>query len=173
MVSRLFSYLLPAFFALTVPGCQHLSHAGQPFVDPSFEIPLVYTADAFLLEKLTVAHAQKDYEAVMESRLDLREQFDGAWPEDDFTLAQNIEDIQEHEHLFEQRVSFTYSVMSLDKKRVLGCIYINPSDTTRHDAQVHAWIRSSEKGSGLEEKLTIAVNEWLTTTWPFEHIQYH
>ena len=154
-------------------GCKSTQIESTSFVPDIFTAPLSYTSDSFLIEKLTLEHAAKDYEAVMESRLDLRRQFGGSWPEDTFSLEQNIKDIKEHEHLFEKRISFTYSILSTDGEHVLGCIYINPIDSANFDAQVHMWVRSGEKYSNLRTGAKKELASWLYSQWPFEEVLIH
>src|SRR5207248_5317601 len=49
---------------------------------------------------------------------------------------------------FALRRSFAYTVVTPDESQVLGCVYINPSDT--HDARVWMWLRRSAWEDGLD-----------------------
>lgn len=153
-------------------GCAKEEIKEPLFVPEDFAVPQSYEAEAIYLENLTTARAEQDYEAVMESRQDLRAQFGGEWPEDNFTLEQNKADLLEHEQLHQQRVSFTYTVLSKDKTTVLGCIYINPTDSAGFDAQVHMWVRTSMKARDLDNTLKEATQEWLSREWPFKQVIY-
>ena len=53
---------------------------------------------------------------------------------------------------------------------VLGCVYVNPSDT--HDARVRLWVRASAYADGLDPVLEEAVREWIATRWPFERVTF-
>ena len=150
-----------------VTGCQ--KNTSRSFVPDSFIIPHSFSTEQLQLRPLTIEYAQKDYDAVMDSREELREQFGGTWPEDGFTLEENQEDILEHEQFHEARQSFTYTVLSKDKHRVLGCVYINAVDSSGFDAQVHMWARRGESITPLKA----VVQDWLEQEWPFERVLYH
>ena len=141
--------------------------AGTLFVPERFSVPISYKAKGVFIQKLTREYAELDYEAVMDSRHELRGYFGGEWPADTFSLEQNIKDIVVHEMLFEDRSSFAYTVLSADRTRVLGCIYINPTDSAGYDAQVHSWVRTGE-----EIQLSSLVKDWLETDWPFQDVLY-
>ncbi|MEZ4703269.1 MAG: hypothetical protein R2834_23270 [Rhodothermales bacterium] len=147
-----------------------MPETASTWVPASFSVPERLDAETYRLVKLTPALAALDYEAVMETRAHLRERFGGEWPGEAFTLEENTRDLDEHERLFDERTSFTYSVLSPDGGRVLGCIYINPADDA--DAQVHLWVRESERASGLEPRLVDALRGWLTRDWPFETVAF-
>lgn len=141
------------------------------FVPRAFEAPTQHRLSDFTFTKLTAVHAAMDYEAVMESRQELRILFGGDWPADTFSLAQNKADIALHEQLFDERTSFTYSIVNRAGNRVIGCMYINPTDAPEYDAQVHLWVRTSE----LAQEATVrdAATVWLASGWPFRHVQFH
>jgi hypothetical protein len=44
------------------------------------------------------------------------------WPREGFTLEKNLADLEEHQQEFLDREAFTYTVVSLDESRVLGCV---------------------------------------------------
>ncbi len=161
-----FRYLL-VLVLICVTGCQ--KDTSRSFVPDNFIIPDSLVAGQLRLKPLTIEYAQKDYDAVMDSRDELRKQFGGSWPEDGFTLEENQEDIREHEQLHEARQSFTYTVLSKDNNRVLGCVYINAVDSSGFDAQVHMWVRRGESILPLKA----AVQDWLDQDWPFEQVLYH
>lgn len=62
------------------------------------------------------------------------------------------------------------AVMSLDDKRLLGCVYIDPSQ--KADAEVAFWVRKDETDTGLENTLEEAVRTWISSEWPFEDVLY-
>lgn len=61
--------------------------------------------------------------------------------------------------------SFTFTVLSLDCKACLGCLYVLPSERAGFSAQVIYWARTGE--AGLDEHLGAAVRGWLATAWPW------
>ena len=142
-------------------------------VPPDFAVPPGLETEAFKLRKLTVADAALDYEAVMESRHRLRAGSPHGWPREGFTLAENRADLVTHEREFDERYAFTYTVVTPDESRVLGCVYIRPS--TSADADVYMWMRDAAHDAGeggLTRSLFHAVKRWLEQDWPFAKVSY-
>ena len=152
---------------LIVAGC-----GSSEFVPRDVEIPSGFETADFRVRPITVADAEKDYAAVMESiGLIHAALLDDRWPTDSFTLEQNRKDLAKHERHFEQRKSFTFTVVSLDEDRVLGCVYINKG-RRGPDAAVFMWVRQSSYDDGLDPVLESAVREWVDREWPFEWVVY-
>jgi len=133
------------------------------FVSDDFEIPTLLETDRFRLRMLSVDDVEKDYEAVIESRELLHTMFGGSWPRLGFTLEENLADLKRHQQEFLNRKAFAYTVVSLDETRVLGCIYINPPETTNSDAVVVMWVRQTEYDKGLDEILLNKVRGWISS----------
>ena len=133
------------------------------FVSDDFEIPTLLETDRFRLRMLSVDDVEKDYEAVIESRELLHTMFGGSWPRLGFTLEENLADLKRHQQEFLNRKAFAYTVVSLDETRVLGCIYINPPETTNSDAVVIMWVRQTEYDKGLDEILLNKVRGWISS----------
>jgi RimJ/RimL family protein N-acetyltransferase len=142
------------------------------FVPDDFEIPALLETDRFRLRMLSVDDVEKDYEAVIESRKLLHTMFGGPWPRPGFTLEENLADLKRHQQEFLNRKAFAYTVVSLDENRVLGCVYINPPETTDSDAVVVMWVRQTEYDKGLDEILFNTVKDWITSDWPFKKVDY-
>ena len=142
------------------------------FVPDSFEVPATLETDRFRLRMLSVDDVERDYEAVIESRELLHAQFGGPWPREGFTLQENLADLERHQREFKQREAFAYTVVSLDESRVLGCVYINPSEDEDTDAEVYMWVRQTEFDKGLDPILYETVKKWLEETWPFDQIKF-
>ena len=85
------------------------------------------------------------------------------------TLEENRADLQRHADDFENRSGFTYTVLEPGGD-VVGCVYIYPPRTGRHDVQVESWVRASH--AELDGPLWQAVSDWLTAEWPFENVDY-
>jgi hypothetical protein len=149
-----------------------LSPSATPFVPPDFQIPMTLETPEFKLRMLTVHDVIKDYEAVMTSAAHLRQLYpDGKWPEG-LTLEQNLIELGWHQHEFQRRTSFAYTVVTPSEHRVLGCVYINPTSKRDYDACIHLWARESELQSGLEQRLFVAVRDWVAHEWPFKNVAY-
>lgn len=142
------------------------------FVPAGFDIPAVHETEWFQLRMLSVDDVEKDYEAVIESRELLHSLYGGSWPRVGFTLEENLADLERHQQEFLDRVSFAYTVVSLDESRVLGCVYINPPRRVDADAEVYMWVRQSEYEVGLDEILFQTIKQWLVTSWPFRTVAY-
>ena len=142
----------------------------QPMVPGSFVVPERVDSERFILRKLTVEDAVKDYDAVMSSRQSLRHIFCAAdsWPADDMTLQDNIEDLRRHQDEFERRVAFAYTVFAPDNSRCLGCVYVYPWAGPVYDARIFYWVRDSEREAGLDDDLGQFLRNWLARSWPIE-----
>jgi hypothetical protein len=124
------------------------------------------------LRPLALAHAERDYAAVMETAERLRRSAPNGWPRKGFTLEENVADLRQHEKEFSRRQSFAYTVLSLDEEEVLGCVYVNPPADSEVDADVHMWVREREFPAGRALLLHRSVHEWLQAAWPFRRIRY-
>jgi len=121
---------------------------------------------------LSIDDVEKDYEAVIESRELLHTMFGGPWPKLEFTLEENLADLERHQQEFLDRKAFAYTVVSLDETKILGCVYINPTETNGPDAVVVMWVRQTEHDKGLDEILFNTVRNWISTDWPFKKVDY-
>lgn len=145
----------------------------KPFVSEAFQVPEKLECDQFRLRMLTVNDVVKDFDAVMSSADHLKGLFgnQSQWPSG-LTLEQNLIDLGWHQKEFQKRSSFAYTVMSLDEKICLGCVYIYPPSSDAFEAEVRLWARASELKLGLESKLFQAVKNWLDSDWPFVAVAY-
>ena len=143
-----------------------------PFVPRDFQVPKTLETSEFRLRMLTIHDVIKDYEAVMTSAVHLRRLYpNGTWPEG-LTLEQNLIELGWHQHEFQRRTSFAYTVVTPSEDRVLGCVYINPTPKRDYDAAIYMWARESELQGGLEQRLLTAVKDWVAKGWPFKHVAY-
>jgi hypothetical protein len=144
----------------------------EEFVPEEFIVPKVLETESFRLRMLSVEDLEKDYEAVMFSRKHIRELYseidDDTWPEENMKIEENLEDLYRHEKEFENRGAFVYTVMTLDEKLCLGCVYINPSDKQCFDAEVYLWAREID----IESALYKTVEKWIKEKWPFSNVAY-
>jgi len=86
------------------------------------------------------------------------------------TLEQNLVDLGWHEKEFQLRRSFAYTVSAPDESRVLGCVYLYPSEHA--DVEVHLWVRRDAWEAGLDPELEQAVRSWVDERWPFATAVY-
>lgn len=144
------------------------------FVPKNFQVPEKLETDKFRLRMLTVNDVVKDYDAVMTSIDHLQGVFgkNSKWPSRELSLEQDLIDLGWHQKEFQQRTSFTYTVMNLAESQCLGCVYILPSQKEEVDAEVYLWVRQSEFEKGLDPILLDAVRNWITIVWPFKQVLY-
>ena len=144
----------------------------KPFVPSGFVVPLGLATEQFRLEPLGPQHNESDYDAWSSSLAHIRATpgwETSSWP-DDRGKEDNLRDLQGHADDFEQRASFTYTVLDPETGDVIGCVYIDPDRRGQHDARVSSWVRASR--ADLDVPLWRAVTDWLADEWPFENAAY-
>jgi hypothetical protein len=146
------------------------------FYPPDAPIPEEKRTDRLLLRPLRATDAELDYEAVMSSAEQLRLWRQSSWPADDFTLAENLADLQRHEREHGERVAFTFTVLNPAGDRCLGCVYITPlwpqtaeiCAGAAYPANVGFWVRTSELAGELDRHLLATLRGWFTAEWAFD-----
>ena len=153
------------------------------FENLDFDIPEGLATDDFVLRPITTADAEMDYAAVMESRDFLETWEQTGWPEVDFTVAANLEDMLKLERRHASRESFTYTIVNPAGTECLGCVYIMPPDARSfmkaritpvgnrqwddYDAAVYFWVRKSRLATGIDRAVLDALRTWLSQDWKF------
>lgn len=142
-----------------------------PFVPAAFQVPQRVDQATFVLRPLTTADVEHDYDAVMASKVSLRQIFSAHddWPADQMTLQDNYRDLERHYNDFVQRQGFTYTMETPDGNTCLGCVYLYPCHRGDYDVQVYYWVRDSVKAQGLEVELETFLRQWLRDSWPFQN----
>ncbi|MCX6094677.1 MAG: hypothetical protein NTY63_07665 [Candidatus Bipolaricaulota bacterium] len=133
-----------------------------------------------VLRPLRATDVALDYDAVMSSATELHRWNAGYWPRDGFTLAENRADLERHEREHVERKAFTYTVLSPDEARCLGCVYIQPvwseaaplCGGAARAATVGFWVRTSEIPNDLDRHLLAVLLEWLRDDWPFDCVLF-
>src|SRR5262249_33102868 len=132
------------------------------------------------LRPLRVTDAERDYAAVMASAEQLRAWSQASWPEDDFTLEQNREDLRRHEREHGERVAFTFTVLDPTGAECLGGVYFQPlrpeaaslGERSRHVASVSFWVRTEEVALDLDRHLLETLRAWLAESWRFDRVVF-
>lgn len=142
------------------------------FLPEGFSVPSLLETEGFRVRPITIHDVVKDYEAVMTNREYLWGLFGESWgwPQEDLTLEQDLIDLGWHQKEAQLRLSFNYAVMSLDERRLLGCVYIDPPEDAGFDAEVSYWARRD--GPELEEELGRVVRRWVSEEWPFKRVAF-
>ena len=152
-----------------------------PFDNMELDAPQGLTTDGFVLRPIVAADAALDHAAVMESREYLRTWEQSSWPEEDFTVAANREDLEKLEQRHSDREAFTYTVMNPAGTECLGCVYIFPPDArmfataritavgdglwSNYGAAVYFWVRKSRLATETDSVLLDALRTWLEQDW--------
>ena len=154
------------------------------FGDKHIAIPNGLVTDTFLIRPLSTTDVELDYAAVMESKEFLRKWEQSSWPADDFTLADNLKDLERHEKEHVNRESFTFTVMNPTETECLGCIYIFPltarwlaqaeatpigvTEWADYEAVVLFWIRQSRLAEEMDRQLLDILRPWFEQEWTFD-----
>jgi hypothetical protein len=136
------------------------------FVPDDFAVPAGLEHERFRLRMLSVDDVVKDFDAIND-RVNPAGERQPPFVE---TVRENLIDLGWHEKEFLVRRSFAYTMVAPDESRVLGCVYVEPSDT--HDAKVWMWVRQSAWDDGLDPVLETTVREWIAQDWPFENVDW-
>ncbi len=155
------------------------------FRDRGIEPARGFAGDGFIVRPLVPSDVALDHDAVMASREFLFHwEQDPPYPPDDFSVADNLEDLVKMDSAHREGSRYTYTVMNADQTKALGCIYLLPNDdrlyrtaeVTSHDgtdlsmvdAAVSFWVRPSTWEDGFERVLLDAVLGWLHLDWSLE-----
>ncbi|MFB7666311.1 GNAT family N-acetyltransferase [Kitasatospora sp. NPDC056138] len=146
----------------------------RAFVPDDFSVPLALVAPEFRLEPLGPQHNAGDFAAWTNSIEHIRAtpgfRTWGWPPAAGMTLEENRADLQRHADDFARRKGFTYTVIEAGGDEVIGCVYIYPSRTDDHDADVRCWVRADR--AELDAPLRASVARWLTEQWPLGRINH-
>jgi RimJ/RimL family protein N-acetyltransferase len=143
-------------------------------------VPQEKRTSRLFLRPLRETDVESDYEAVTSSAERLRRWSQGGWPAGDFTMAQNLADLQRHEREHIERKAFTFTVLDPEGTRCLGCVYIQPlwpedvplCKDAAYAADVGFWVRTSEVSSSLDEHLLATLCNWFQAEWAFDRIVF-
>jgi hypothetical protein len=154
------------------------------FSELGITAPGGFEAREFVLRPIRVSDAELDYAAVMESRDFLRKWEQSTWPEDDFTVEANREDMVKLERRHASGEAFTYTVMNLDQTECLGCVYVfspeaswfsdahvtavGPGQWLDCDALIYFWVRKSRLPQGMDRSLLESLLTWFEREWSFD-----
>ncbi len=144
------------------------------FVPDTFAVPAEHRTPAFHLVPLGPALAKQDYDAYMSSIEHLQKTFtlNTKWPHAGLTMEDAIKDVEGEQARFQARKSFTYAVLTPDRSRELGCVYVSPSRKQGYDAMVRVWVTKAEFDRGFEDHLIPEVKRWLAAAWPFAKVAW-
>lgn len=95
--------------------------ANVTLVPEEFDVPLLPETERLCLRPLMASDVEKDFESVVSSEEHLRTVFrpGSNWPKG-LSLEKNLADLKWHESEFENRTSFTYTVVAPAESKVLA-----------------------------------------------------
>jgi hypothetical protein len=130
------------------------------------------------MRPIRAADAAIDYPAVMGSRERLWAKYGEAWgwPSAEMSYEADAEDLARHEAEAGALETFNYAVLDDAETELLGCVYIDPPDSTSPpgtDAVVSGWVVDRAVGTELERALDALVPGWLADVWGFEAVHFH
>ncbi|MCC5885861.1 MAG: hypothetical protein JJT88_05425 [Gammaproteobacteria bacterium] len=145
--------------------------------------PSGFSDQEFQLRVQKIEDAEADFVTVMNCREHLRCWCHDTWPEDDFTLEQNREDLAGHIEDAAAGFAFGYTVWGENRASVLGSVYLYPaayfagryklSDEERalmasSEVLVDYWlIPALEARSEFHRAFVGSLQRWLQTEWGF------
>ena len=144
-------------------------------------VPTTLVTPGFRLHRQRLSDNPKDYNAVMASKALLRAWSDSPWPEDDFSLQQNAEDLAGHIDDFERDLAYGFSVFTSDERHLLGSLYLDPvapflddyavdeatfARLSGFDVRLEYWLRYGTERA-FEETFVRTVLAWLEDAWWF------
>ena len=154
------------------------------FRELGIDAAIGFETPEFVLRPILASDAELDYDAVMESREFLRKWEQSTWPEDDFTVEANRQDMAKMERRHASGESFGYTVMNLDQTECLGCVYVfSPESNWLSAAQVKAvdvhpwsdcdavflfWVRKSRLAQGMDRSLLDSLVTWFDRDWSID-----
>jgi RimJ/RimL family protein N-acetyltransferase len=152
-------------------------------LDPDSPVPSGLQHPRFVATPLTTSIAALDYAAYMTSPDVVRSHSDGRWPTDEFTFAEDLALVAQHQDDHENRRAFTFALLTPSRTESLGCLYLNPlvdylrrvdadpqlvDSVPTTSAMVTWWLRQDQQDTGLTAAVVDAVNNWLLDDWPIE-----
>jgi hypothetical protein len=143
------------------------------FLPADFSLPLRIATKDFVLVPLAPEHCAIDFDAWSTSIPELRGIFGPgtAWPGDVGGLEENLRDLEKHFAGFQARTEATYTVLSPDETRCLGCVYLRHSKARAYDCRVDFWVRTSDR-QRLEPALYAFLRTWLPEVWSFQAVAF-
>ena len=152
------------------------------FRTQGIDAPAGFSGDGFVVRPLLPSDNALDHAAVMETREFLYHwEQEPPYPPEDFSLEENLEDLEGMAQAHEDGIRYTYTVMNADETEVLGCLYFMPnddrmypsatvsshdgSDFTTVDLLLGFWVRTSTWADGFEATLLAAVLAWIERDW--------
>lgn len=151
------------------------------FIHPD-PIPKNLFHPQFCFQILHPRYVKLDFEALMSSKDFLRRWSQSEWPTDDFSLQENLSDLEWHYDEQVNKIAFTYTILDHSQSTCLGCLYIKPVSSIKNLQPQEEkllmpfshfcshWVTDRIRGTDLNQKIFSAMIDWLITDWQFPGI---
>jgi hypothetical protein len=127
------------------------------FAERGIEPAAGFAGDGFIVRPLVPTDVALDHDAVMASREFLYHwEQDPPYPPVDFSVDDNLVDLQKMDEAHRNGSRYTYTVMNTAESEVLGCIYLLPNDDRLYRT---AEVTSHDDGVVLGSALDLG--EWV------------
>lgn len=150
----------------------------RQFIHPD-PIPKDFFHPQFCFQILHPHYVALDYAALMGSKDFLRKWSQSDWPSDDFSLEENLKDLEWHYEEQINKIAFTYTILDSSQTKCLGCLYIRPkksilnSQTNEYQALnefshfCSYWVIDTIRGTALDQTILRNLRNWITSVWKF------
>ncbi|MEM7129053.1 MAG: hypothetical protein AAF702_22155 [Chloroflexota bacterium] len=150
-------------------------------------VPDKLYANEFLLRPICASDVNLDYIAVMETKIMLRRLFQSDWPPDDFTVDDNLWDLNIHVKEHNERRQFCYTMMNLSESTCLGAVYVRPlripppewtirrgdfPPPVEGEAAIDFWVIPPGVIDDLDRRLVDTLLDWFDQDWDFPRVSY-
>lgn len=137
------------------------------FIPATFDVPRTVQFPGFRLEALGSEHNERDHAAWTSSmdHIHATPGFEGhPWPMP-MTLAENLADMEMHAREFDERTSFTWSILAASGDEVIGCVYLYPFDPPRPGrGRFRSWVTAARAAE--DAPIRDQLDEWFAATLP-------
>lgn len=155
------------------PGANNaVQSAAAVWLDASFVVPERYAVAGVVLVKVDPALAEQDYQALLQAKVQIRQDLGTAWPEDNLKLADNKASLVNDLQAFEQRTNFTYHLLEQTTGQVIGCVYISQNGDIPQQAVLYYWLIPKYQQSPAHLPIRQGLQQWLKTAWPFQSVDF-
>jgi hypothetical protein len=139
------------------------------FMPAAFDVPRIVRFPSFRLEALGPEHNERDHAAWMSSmeHIHATDGFEGhPWPVP-MTLEENLADMEMHAREFDDRTSFTWSIVASQGDEVIGCVYLYPFDPSRPGrGRFRCWVTAARAAE--DAPIRDQLDEWFAANLPID-----
>ncbi|MCG7539307.1 MULTISPECIES: hypothetical protein [unclassified Pseudoalteromonas] len=94
------------------------------------------------------------------------------WPKASMTFEENIASLATHKKEFMSRAAFTYAIYTRHSEKYIGCVYIDPPQSSDFDCDCDVYLWIGAEDTTLDNLLYQTITHWLKTAWPFSKLAF-